>query len=65
MQTHSHIFTTWLILPSRSGFFYEYEMVAGEIRELTNLLNNRNKNQEIREHICEISEYYFRLFTGN
>ena len=38
--------------------------VAGEIRELTNLRNTRNKNQEIREHIWEITEYFFRVNTS-
>jgi hypothetical protein len=31
-------------------------MVAGEIRDLTNLINQVNMNQEIREHISEKSE---------
>ena len=39
-------------------------MVAGEIRELTNLLNLRNKNQEKRKHIWEIAEILFRFITG-
>ena len=38
--------------------------VAGEIRELTNLLNLQTKNQEIREHIWEIAKILFRLITG-
>ena len=29
---------------------------AGEKRESANLWNHRNKNQEIREHFCEIPE---------
>ena len=33
-------------------------VVAGEIRELTSLRKTGNKNQEIREHICEKSENY-------
>ena len=36
--------------------------VAGEISELTKLINCRSKFQEIREHICEIMENIFRLF---
>jgi len=42
-------------------FFLSLE-VAGEIHELTNLWNLGNKIQEIREHICEIAEIFFRLF---
>ena len=38
------------------NFYDNLNLVAGEIRELTNLLNLRNKNQEIREHIWEITE---------
>jgi len=41
-------------------------MVAGEIRELTNLINLGNKNQEIREHVWEkpdsaLPQFYWPL----
>ena len=35
--------------------------VASEIRELTNLLKNQNKNQEIHKHIWEFSEFLFSV----
>ncbi len=34
-------------------------MVTGEKRELTNLRKGRNKNEEMRKHICEIIETQF------
>ena len=37
-------------------------MGAGEIHELTKLINLRNNFQEIHEHICEKNENKFLLF---
>ena len=48
----------------RETFFWQLT-VAGEIRELAILINARNKNQEIREHICEITEYFFEHIMIN
>ena len=43
----------------RETFFWQLT-VAGEIRELAILINARNKNQEIREHICKNNQIFFR-----
>ena len=36
--------------------------VAGEIRELTKLINSQNNIQEIRKHVCDITKKLFWLY---
>ena len=36
-----------------------FSRVVGDIRELTYQWNLQNKNQEIREHICDLAENKF------
>jgi len=42
----------------RFPIFVDKLEVTGEKPELTNLIKNRNKNQEIREHFLTISRYF-------
>jgi len=41
-----------------------FKLVAGEKCELTDLRNQGNKSQEIREHILEIAELFIGYFTS-